>query len=345
MRVLFDGYWWNEGPHSNRTVQREIVNAWIGLQSGDELHVLGRGRPIEGLPHGVTYHATPNWMRHPVSNAVGLRVVARRIKADAIVGHNFGAGRRSLTFIHDLIFLEHPQWFTLLERLYLSLIGPMSRGSLLLTSSQAEARRIDRLLKPRVETSPVGLALPPELESEPVRPAGVPDNFFLTVGRLNVRKNLRTVLQAAAASAIVGPEVPLVVVGSAHGRSDSIDGLARHLSASGRLVSLATCTGRELAWLYQNAIAFISMSLDEGFGMPLLEARHFRTPLIVGDTVVAQEIAGPNSTYVGVLDSDALARAMDRHVELLRPEPISRSWSDVTGRIRELAAQRVSQEG
>jgi len=49
------------------------------------------------------------------------------------------------------------------------------------------------------------------------------------------------------------------------------------------------CDG-SLNVLYQNAQAFISSSLDEGFNLPALEARaNFRLPLILSDIPVHQE--------------------------------------------------------
>ena len=55
---------------------------------------------------------------------------------------------------------------------------------------------------------------------------------------------------------------------------------------------------RELAWLYANAALAVSLSLDEGFGMPATEAAHFDAPLVASDIPVFRETVGDYASFV-----------------------------------------------
>ena len=53
----------------------------------------------------------------------------------------------------------------------------------------------------------------------------------------------------------------------------------------------------ELAYLYQNAIAFVYPSLYEGFGLPILEAFDNQCPVICSNTSSLPEVGGDAALY------------------------------------------------
>ena len=66
----------------------------------------------------------------------------------------------------------------------------------------------------------------------------------------------------------------------------------------------------ELRWLYEHARAFLMLSLDEGFGLPLAEARYFGTPAVVSDLPVFHEVLGDYGTFVNPTDPTDIARGI-----------------------------------
>ena len=65
------------------------------------------------------------------------------------------------------------------------------------------------------------------------------------------------------------------------------------------------------------------MSLDEGFGIPVLEALHFGAPVVVSDIPVFREILGDRATFVSPLDLGAVAAAIERPGrQAPRPAPV-----------------------
>lgn len=75
---------------------------------------------------------------------------------------------------------------------------------------------------------------------------------------------------------------------------------------------LGTPSDSELVDLYSRATAFVSLSLDEGFGLPVLEAMSCRCPVIVSDRASLPEIAGEAAIIVKPDDHAKLAGEVHR---------------------------------
>lgn len=347
MRVLFDAYWWHSGPISNRAVMREIIAAWQRCFPADELILAVRARHRQMVEESdavelVQTHLAPQ----AFANFFELGVIAKRRKVDLIVAHNFAPlFGRSIVFVHDLMFEDHPGWFTRKENAYFRLMGLMARfATFVVTSSVTESIRITRLHPELRRVSSVGLAPPrPLLASRAVKPEQLGDqsHFLLTVGRLNERKNLKVIVQAALQSATVTPEHPLLVVGSSE-----FSGVAATLPLSiqegvslGRVIFLGKISDGELRWLYERARALVFLSRDEGFGLPVSEAQLFGCPVIASDIAVMREVAGPSATFVGVDDANGLELAMREQVprsSFRTPDPteLENTWDEIVRRIR-----------
>lgn len=318
MRVLFDGFWWAAGPESNRQVLRDVIGAWTRTFPEDEVTVAvprsARAIARAELPSGVSVIGT-RLRPQGISAIVELPVIARRIRADATLTHNFTpAFGRSAVFIHDYMFLTSPEWFTAKERAYFALM-PLSapRARWVFTSSRTEAQRISRLSRGR-EVIPVGLAVGTRLAgAAPRRPAGLPEHasgFLLCVGRLNARKNLSGTIEAALRSGRVTAESPLVIVGEPQGRSADLPAAVDEAVRAGIVRFLGHIDDGELAWLYRSASALLFFTRDEGFGLPALEGIHFGAPVVVSDIAVFREILGSRATYADPDDVDEMAAAI-----------------------------------
>ncbi|GEK78817.1 glycosyltransferase family 4 protein [Agrococcus baldri] len=327
MRVLFDGYWWADGPTANRTVQREIVLAWRRAFPDDALAIaLRRDVDAGEVPAGVRATRTRLWP-HGLSNLLELGGHG----ADVVIAHNYAPLRgASAVFVHDAMFIDHPEWFSAKERAYFAGMLPSARRArVVATSTATEAARIERLAPHLAPVAAIGLGPTPAIvDAQPVRPAIVADvpSFALTVGRLNVRKNLAAVLQAAGASDRIGADAPLIVVGSS-AHSGVSGNLERALEAlpDPRAVRIAgRLTDAELAWLYRHTSLAVSLSLDEGFGLPPLEALALGAPVLVSDIPVHRETMGDAAGFVHPDASPAvLGAAVDARWDA-RPSPESR---------------------
>ncbi len=343
MRVLFDGYWWADGPIANRSVQRDLIAAWSARYPEDEVVVALRRdvRHPGDLPASATTVTTRLWP-HALSNLVELGRQARSLRADLVLAHNYTpvcAG--AVTFIHDVMFRDHPEWFSVAERGYFWPMLPTARwAAVVATSSRTEAARIERHSRRLSPVLAVGLAVPSALSTVlPVMPEAARGlaSFALTVGRLNVRKNLDAVIRGAAESTVITPDSPLLVVGSSEhsGVASNAPQDYRELVEAGRLRFLGRVSDAELAWLYQHASLAVNLSLDEGFGLPAVEALWFGAPLLVSDVAVFRETVGSYGTFIDpAAQPKRIGEAIDSAWGSRPVPPALPGWHDVVGALR-----------
>jgi glycosyltransferase involved in cell wall biosynthesis len=92
---------------------------------------------------------------------------------------------------------------------------------------------------------------------------------------------------------------------------------------------LGHLTAQQLSALYARARIFAFPSLDEGFGMPVLEAMSHGLPVITSRTSAMPEVAGDAALQVDPLNVDELAYALSRLAtdESLREDLIARGRS------------------
>lgn len=116
-----------------------------------------------------------------------------------------------------------------------------------------------------------------------------PGQYFLTVGRLEPRKNHSNLLRAWAT--LKRPRPRLVIVGQRHFGYHEALNLIRTLHLENDVVVLENVSDQELPAIYRNAKAFVYCSWAEGFGMPILEAMASGIPVISSATTALYEVA------------------------------------------------------
>ncbi|WPU08584.1 glycosyltransferase family 1 protein [Pseudarthrobacter oxydans] len=315
MKILFDAYWWHDGPPSGRMVVQELIQEWASSFPEDSLIALVReGKPVTGMPEQVELVSTK--LRPHAIATRKLKSIARKHGVNSVISQNFAVNTsNSAVFVHDVLFQSNPEYFTPLERAYLAVISKrLPDATHVFTSSVSESERI-RKYNPHVTSiQPVGLGVGTGLQeviAEPPVAARALSHFVLTVGRLNVRKNLNKVFTALITSQKVSPSFPLLVVGEADGKAHVLDPAVQHLIDNGTIRFLGSVSNAELRWLYEHSSLLIFASLDEGFGLPPLEALHFGCPIAVSDIPVFRELYEDAANFFDPTDSVSIGRAID----------------------------------
>jgi glycosyltransferase involved in cell wall biosynthesis len=159
----------------------------------------------------------------------------------------------------------------------------------------------------------------------------IQDPYILYVGNAYPHKNLETLLTAWNTM-----KTKLVLVGN----DDFFYQRLRKTTHLDSVVFFGPANDGELANLYQNAKAFISPSLMEGFGLPALEALSFGCPVVASDISVFHEILGEYATYVDPHDPKSMVHALT-HIK--KPDRValqkflaSYSWSRMAKETLEL---------
>ncbi|MDP9902192.1 glycosyltransferase family 4 protein [Variovorax ginsengisoli] len=125
--------------------------------------------------------------------------------------------------------------------------------------------------------------------------------YFLTVGTLEPRKNLESLIHEFSAGKRAGElgSTKLLLVGGGGWKNKKLVELIQ-TAGSDAIAALGFVDDADLPVLYSGAFAFVFPSIYEGFGMPVLEARACETPIIASDIPEIREAGGRGAYYFPV---------------------------------------------
>ncbi|CAI8834567.1 mannosyl-N-acetyl-alpha-D-glucosaminyl-diphospho-ditrans,octacis-undecaprenol 3-alpha-mannosyltransferase / alpha-1,3-rhamnosyltransferase [Pseudomonas sp. IT-93MI4] len=226
--------------------------------------------------------------------------------------------------LHDLTHLHYPETQppARLQEIERRLATGVRQAQVILTDSQAiadEAQSCFGLPAERFVVAPLGVAerfhprdahtIDPVLKTHAVTAR----EYFLCVGTLEPRKNLRLALRAhALLPEAVRQRFPLLIVGMAGWQREQFSAELRQALASGHVCLLGYLPDEHLAQLLAGARALIFPSLYEGFGLPVLEAMASGTPVVLTRASAMPEVAGDAGNYIEPDNADGLRDALIR---------------------------------
>lgn len=197
-----------------------------------------------------------------------------------------------------------------------------AHSDLIITVSAFTAEQVSSLLKverARIRVVPHGVDKPRNSKSHTPR-----EEMILFVGALQARKN---VLRQIEAFERLRPSWRLVLAGAADGYGGAgILSRIENSPARDRIELTGHLPHSALNKLYQRASIFSFATLDEGFGIPVLEAMAHGVPVITSNRSALPEVAGDAALLVDPFRVDEMAEAMKRLVEspLLRADMAER---------------------
>jgi glycosyltransferase involved in cell wall biosynthesis len=211
--------------------------------------------------------------------------------------------------IQDLSPLEHPEWFradfAAWYRLFLPILAKRVRQ--VVVPSQYVRRRIEaRFGVKNITVTSAGV------DGTFFHPHAVqnkyelPEKYILFVGSLEPRKNLPVLLRAWNMISKDHANTWLIIAGVA-GQVFKHVGLP---SDTDRTRFLGYIPEADLPGLYAAATLFVLPSLDEGFGLPVLEAMSCGTPVISSNSGALPEIVGDAAVLINPLHVDEIGEAM-----------------------------------
>lgn len=145
---------------------------------------------------------------------------------------------------------------------------------------------------------------------------GLSESFFLFVGTLQPRKNVRRIIEAhRSLPAAIQSSHPLVIVGNFGWGDDSQLQDIERMERQGHGRWLRRVPQNDLVVLMQSAKALVYPSLYEGFGLPVLEGFAAGIPVISSNTTSIPEVAGDAALLINPLETAEIAHAMQTLVE------------------------------
>jgi glycosyltransferase involved in cell wall biosynthesis len=187
---------------------------------------------------------------------------------------------------------------------------------LVCASAHTRAQLLARVAVPAERCVVVPNALDADLggrlrEAGDARPDGARAGF-LFVGTLERRKNLLRLLDAFAAARAAGVDSTLTLAGRPGFGSQAILARVGRPDLAGVVTLETAADDGRIVELYASAKALLFPSLDEGFGLPILEAMAARTPVLTSDCAAMPEVAGDAALLVDPTDTGAIRDAIVR---------------------------------
>lgn len=134
-------------------------------------------------------------------------------------------------------------------------------------------------------------------------------NYILSVGTLQPRKNYIRLIEAFSK---LDTELTLVIVGKKGWLYEEILESPQKFGVQRRVKFLDFVADGELPALYKGARCFVLPSLYEGFGLPVLEAMSYGTPVVISNVSSLPEIAGREGIYVDPMNIESIVRGMKK---------------------------------
>jgi glycosyltransferase involved in cell wall biosynthesis len=260
---------------------------------------------------------------------LGVDLIAHQIEGrNALNRYLRQRGIRSYYVVYDLLPLNRPEWFPPFPqfRTWLQRIGSFADGLVCISRAVADQliERLPELGIDRKDGLKVGhFHLGADIGAE----GGVPspevqriltsrNPVFLVVGTIEPRKGHAQALAAFERLWARGVEAELVIVGKQGWMVEKVaDRMRGHAQANKRLHWLAHATDADLNALYNGCSALLGVSLDEGFGLPLIEAAKHALPILARDIPVFREIAGEHAVWFSGTTAEDLAGAVEAWID------------------------------
>lgn len=139
----------------------------------------------------------------------------------------------------------------------------------------------------------------------------LPEEFILSVGKIEPRKNIERLIEAYA-SIRERFDIGLVVAGKRDPTFQEYFDRVRKRGMEEHAVFTGYVDDPDLPALYSMARVFAYPSLHEGFGIPLLEAMACGAPVVTSDASALPDVVGDAAVLVDPSSVESIARGLAR---------------------------------
>jgi len=227
--------------------------------------------------------------------------------------------RRQVVTIFDVSPLDHPEWLSWKFAAWYRFLIPIlvRRAQKIITISEFSKQRIlahtksepDKIVVIPCGVDPRFHPMPAERIEGNIANLELPSRRYLvSVGSLEPRKNLKSLLAGWAKARPSLPDDIWLVIAGAKGNSlvfsheTGVETLPPRVHLAGHVAD------QQLPALYAGAMGLAYLSLYEGFGLPPLEAMACGTPVLVSNTSSLPEVVGDCGYYADPLNIEDIAR-------------------------------------
>lgn len=269
-------------------------------------------------PDRAIGHMFPSWWR----SVAGITGMAARLGAEIFHGL---AGElpldiasvpfASVVTIHDLIFNRFPAYYSAVDRRIYDYKYRAACRNATRVIAISECTRRDIMEMYDIDPAKIDVIyqgcdssfyrpVDPAVKADIKRLYNLPDDYIISVGTLEPRKNQ---LLAVKALELLPHSVKLVLVGSGRDYADKLRRYVASHRLSDRVIFLSGLPFAHLPALYAMARLSSYTSRYEGFGIPVIESLAAGTPVIACPGSTLEEAGGPGAVYIHPDDVKAYA--------------------------------------
>jgi glycosyltransferase involved in cell wall biosynthesis len=231
--------------------------------------------------------------------------------------------RREVVTIHDVFPLAGRDFSTpeFQQKFGRLLIEAARRAHRIITPSRYTADQVVKhtgVSSARIRVVPEGVEMPARAltAEERLRErdtlVGAGSLMVLSLGVIQTRKNT---LNALRALALLPENYRLVLAGGEGHGAEAVHKFIREERLDSRVVRLGHVPADRIPALYQAADVLLYPSLEEGFGLPVLEAMAHALPVVASNTSSLPEVGGEAAVYANPHDPRDIAEKVRRAVE------------------------------
>ncbi len=314
------------GASTGRPVDRLLEH----LQTLDQKHrytiVLAKGDEWQPTAENfsVVYTRFPNFSFNPI-NQVLYSLQLYRLHPDLVYftltpqQPLFYFGLQA-TLTHDLGMLKYvragrlPKWLHSLRmkgyRLLLWSAHRRAARVVVPTEYVADAVNKYHLVTNRKTTVAYEASKPP-LSTEAKPPKNPPKEFILYVGSAFPHKNLERLIEAFGILKQNHPSLKLILAGKREYHSEQLEKWASSKAVFPDIIFTGFVPDETLKWYYENARAYVFPSLNEGFGLPGLEAMAHGCPVVSSNASCLPEVHGDAAHYFDPENTDEMTQKIE----------------------------------
>ena len=224
---------------------------------------------------------------------------------------NYLSGKPFVITIHDMIYELFPEMFPLKDRLAILKKQLALKADKIIVVSEQTKKDLLKFIDIKEEKIAViyqACSLDEKLiaTTEAKKPQ---KDFLLFVGNRSIYKNFYFMLSAISEVLKNNPNLELVCFGAPFDKKEKrfVDNLGLE-----KKVRVVSGEDRDLIILYKTALAFISPSYYEGFGVTILESFACGCPVLAANVSATPEAAGDAALYFDPKDPQAIKASVEK---------------------------------
>ena len=250
----------------------------------------------------------------------------------------FSLGIKTIPVFHDAFFWEYPEHYNKYWLLFFRNLGlaAAKKSAYVVTPTKYASNQLAKYtgINPNkiqvIGEAPKTIAtLISQNETTAIVKQILNLDYILHVGTLEKRKNLVALIQAFKIVRENGfPNLKLVLVGKASNKitlddSRAIKDAIMQQQLTNEVILTDYLCDAEVQQLYQKAKLYVFPSINEGFGIPVLEAFKYQVPVVIANNTCLPEVAGQGAKSFNPFSVKEMANAIST---LLKDEALRQTY-------------------